>query len=218
MTTPWWPFPALRLTTPRVELRIPSYDDLAALSALAYDGIHDEQAMPFGVPWTDAPPAERARSTMQWHWKALSELSADAWSLPLAVVEDGVVVGTQEIRATKFAVCREVHTGSWLGRAHQGRGIGTQMRAAVLHLAFAELGALWAVTTAFDDNVASTGVTRRLGYEPDGWDVAERRGMPARQLRYRLSRDRWAAQERIPVEVSGLDACRPLLGADWTDD
>ena len=68
MTAPWWPFHDLRLRTERLELRIPSYDDLVALAALAYDGVHDENEMPFGVPWTDAPPLERARATMQWHW------------------------------------------------------------------------------------------------------------------------------------------------------
>jgi len=214
----FWPLHDLRVRTERLELRIPSYDDLIALGTLAYDGIHDPEEMPFGVPWTDAPPAERARATMQWHWKTLSEISADQWSLPFVVVEDGAVVGMQEARAEKFAVRREVHTGSWLGRVHQGRGIGTQMRAAVLHLAFAELGAEWATTTAFEDNAASNGVTRRLGYDLVGWEIAERRGKPARQNLYRLGREQWAAQERIPVEVTGVEECRPLLGADWTGD
>src|SRR3954447_10095643 len=218
MAQEWWPFSALRLTTPRVELRFATYGDLLALAQLAFDGIHDEAEMPFGVPWTDAPPEERARATMQWQWKNLSEISADHWVLPFAVLEGDTVVGVQEIQADKFTVCREVHTGSWLGRAHQGRGIGTEMRAAVLHLAFDELGAQWATTTAFEDNAASNGVTRRLGYELDGCEISERRGKPARQNRYRLSRERWEQQDRIQVEVTGVDACRPLLGADWSGD
>ena len=44
------------------------------------------------------------------------------------MVRDGVVVGTQGIGGRDFAVLREVHTGSWLGRRYQGQGIGTQMR------------------------------------------------------------------------------------------
>jgi RimJ/RimL family protein N-acetyltransferase len=218
MTTPWWPIPSLRLVTSRVELRIPSYDDLVALAALAFDGIHDPEQMPFGVPWTDAPPQERARSTMQWHWKAWSSLGPDDWHLPFVVVQDGRVVGTQELAAQHFAVRREVSTGSWLGRVHQGQGIGTHMRAAVLHLAFAGLGAEWATTAAYDDNAASNGVTRRLGYVADGVEVANRRGRPARLLRYRLARDEWERQERITVEVVGVEACWPLLGADCRSD
>jgi hypothetical protein len=52
------------------------------------------------------------------------------------VLSGGVVVGSQGIGGRDFAVLREVHTGSWLGLRYQGQGIGTQMRAAVLHLAF----------------------------------------------------------------------------------
>ena len=36
---------------------------------------------------------------------------------------------------------RTVGTGSWLGRPYQGRGIGKEMRGAVLALAFDGLGA-----------------------------------------------------------------------------
>ena len=214
----FWPLGDLVLRTGRLEMRLPSFGQLGELAQLAFDGVHDPAVMPFGVPWTDVAPAERARATMQWHWKALSEITAEHWALPFVVLEDGVVVGMQEIKGEKFAVCREVHTGSWLGLAHQGRGIGTQMRAAVLHLAFAELGAQWATTTAFEDNAASNGVTRRLGYEPDGCEISERRRKPAKQNRYRLSRERWATQERVRVEVTGVQACRALLGADWSSD
>ena len=199
-------------------LKFASLEELGQLAQLAYEGVHEPSVMPFGVPWTDAPPAERARATMQWQWGQWAAISPENWALPFVVLEGGVVVGMQEIKAEKFAVCREVHTGSWLGREHQGRGIGTQMRAAVLHLAFAELGAQWATTTAFEDNGPSNGVTRRLGYEPDGHEISERRGKPATQNRYRLSRERWAARERIEVEVTGVEACRPLLGADWTGE
>lgn len=74
---------------------------------------------------------------------------------------------------------REVHTGSWLGRRYQGQGIGTQMRAAVLHLALDGLGAQRAVSAAFEDNPASLGVSRKLGYRDDGieWHVV--RGPPS---------------------------------------
>ena len=66
------------------------------------------------------------------------------------------------------------------------------------------------------DNAASNGVTRRLGYEPDGVEIDERRGKSARLLRYRLSRERWEQQERQAVEVEGVEPCLPLLGASAT--
>ena len=42
-----WPFAALRVTTPRLELRYPDDDDLVALAHLAAEGIHDPASMPF---------------------------------------------------------------------------------------------------------------------------------------------------------------------------
>src|SRR5258708_4778253 len=100
-------------------------------------------------------------------------------ALELAVIRDGVVVGIQGIGGRDFAVLREVHTGSWLGRRYQRQGIGTQMRAAVLHLAFEGLGAKSAVSAAFEDNPASLGVSRKLGYRDGGIEWHLVRGRPA---------------------------------------
>jgi RimJ/RimL family protein N-acetyltransferase len=158
----WWPIQRLRLTTPRLELRVPSYDDLLALGDVAAAGIHDPATMPFDTPWTDVSPAERARATIQWHWRA----------------------------------------------------VGTEMRAAVLHLGFAGLRARSATSAAFTDNPASNGVSRRLGYELDGTDTRERRGEAAVQNRYRLTRDQWFAHATVPVEIHGLgNDVLELLGA-----
>ncbi len=76
-------------------------------------------------------------------------------------------------------------TGSWLGRRYQGRGIGTQMRAAVLHLAFGGLGAQQAVSAAFEDNPASLRVSRKLGCRDDGIEWHLVRGRPALTRRLR---------------------------------
>ena len=150
-----FPLLGLRLTTPRLELRLPSAEDLGALADLAARGVHDPDVMPFSVPWTDQPPAEVALSVIQHHWRKLGSWSPRDWSLNLSVFHDGVVVGLQSIGARDLAITREVHTGSWLGQPHQGQGIGTEMRAAVLHLAFDGLGAQEAISTAFERNAAS---------------------------------------------------------------
>ncbi len=207
-----WPLFDLTLRTPRLELRLPTDSDLAALADLAAAGVHDPVEMPFLVPWTDTDPDQRARNVLQWHWRCRGELTADNWRLEFAVFEAGRCVGTQGLHAEDFRRRRTVTTGSWVGLAHQGRGIGTGMRAAVLHLAFAGLGAERAETEAFEDNAASLVVTRRLGYEPSGDAVLLRRGQPARCLRFRLSREQWAPGRRDDVTIDGLDPCLPLLG------
>jgi RimJ/RimL family protein N-acetyltransferase len=202
----------LRLRTPALELRLPSAADLDALADLAARGVHDPGVQPFTVAWTDASPEERARGTLQYHWSRWGSWTPSNWVLELVTVRDGVVVGTQGIGGRDFAVLREVSTGSWLGLQYQGQGIGTQMRAAVLHLAFEGLGAEYAVSSAFEDNAASLGVSRKLGYRDDGIELHVVRGRRAVARRLRMTRADWEASRSVPVEIHGLRPCLPHFG------
>jgi len=209
----WWPLFDLRIRTPRLELRLPTDDDLEDVVALVAGGIHDPDEMPFSFPWTQHDPPDLQRFALQYHWRVRAETTPEQWALPFSVFEDGQMIGQQDIAADGFARRRVVGTGSWLGRAFQGRGAGREMRAAVLHLAFAALGAERAETEAFVDNPASLGVTRSLGYRPNGESIYDRQGKPVRMLRFVLTRAAWEENRRDDIEVSGLDPCRPLLGA-----
>jgi RimJ/RimL family protein N-acetyltransferase len=202
----------LRLRTPALELRWPRPGDLDALADLAALGVHDPDVQPFTAAWTDVPPDERARSTMQYHWSRWASWTPSDWTLEFAVISDGEVAGTQGLGGRDFAVLREVHTGSWLGRRYQGHGIGTQMRAAVLHLAFEGLGAQHAASGAFEHNAASLGVSRKLGYRDDGIERHAVRGHPAVLQRLRLTRADWQAARSVPVEIRGLEPCLPFFG------
>lgn len=210
-----WPLYSLRLRTGNLELRFPNEADLAALAAVAVDGIHDPATMPFSVPWSDVAPDLRARSVLQWNWKMRAEWDPAAWHLPLVTLRDGCVVGTQGMQSSKFAVTRTVETGSWLGRRHQGAGVGTAMRRAVLHLAFAGLGAAVARSGAFSDNATSLRVSEKLGYVPDGSETLERRGQSATITRLILTRARWEEMSATwpDVTVEGLDAALWMFGA-----
>ena len=212
MSTDHWPLSGLRLTTPRLELRVPDQADLAALAEVAVAGVHDPGAMPFIVPWTDGTASEIARGVLQFHWRTWGEWSPAKWSLHFVTVLDGRVIGTQGLDARDFGVLREVGTGSWLGRAHHGQGLGAEMRAAVLDLAFTGLGAQWAVSEAFADNAASYGVSRKLGYTDDGIARHVVRGAAVVGRRLRLDRAGWAAARTVDVRIEGLEDCRPMFG------
>jgi RimJ/RimL family protein N-acetyltransferase len=207
----------LRLRTPALELRLPTAADLDALADLAADGVHAPDVQPFSVAWTDASPDERARGTLQYHWSRWASWTPSNWVLELVVLRDGVVVGTQGIGGREFAVLREVNTGSWLGRRYQRQGIGTQMRAAVLHLAFEGLGADYAVSSAFEDNAASLGVSRKLGYRDDGIELYVVRGHRAVSRRLRMTRADWEAARFVPVEIDRLEPCLPDFGLGRAD-
>ena len=103
--------------------------------------------------------------------------------------------------------------GVYVDAASQGRGLGTEMRAAVLHLAFEGLGALRAESGAWHDNAPALGVSRNLGYEEngDGWRI--RGGRPDREVLLALTRERWERDRRDDIELVGLDPCLPFFGA-----
>jgi RimJ/RimL family protein N-acetyltransferase len=208
-----WPFSSLRLRTPRLELRLPDETDLAALAELAVAGVHPPDEMPFEVPWTDVSGDELRRRVLQYHWFMRGKLEPDDWVLNFVVVRDGAVVGSQGLEAARFSVSRTVSTGSWVGRAHQGDGVGREMRAAVLHLAFAGLRAERAESAAFTDNPASSAVSRSLGYAEDGTQVKVVQDRARVSVRYLMTRAAWEASPRVAVAIDGLEPCLPLLGA-----
>jgi RimJ/RimL family protein N-acetyltransferase len=207
-----WPLFGLVLRTSRLELRLPGLDRLAELADLAASGVHDPARQPFVAEWTDRPADEVVRGLVQFHWAAWGAWRPDNWSLNLVAIADGRVIGTQSLDGRDFAVLREAGTGSWIGRRHQGQGLGTEMRAAVLELAFTGLGARFVTSEAFADNHASYAVSRKLGYTDDGVAHHVVRGEPVVGRRLRLDRDAWAAARTVPVTIEGLDPARPLFG------
>jgi RimJ/RimL family protein N-acetyltransferase len=211
-----WPLRELVLRTPRLELRPDDDEGLRELAEVAYGGIHPPEVMPFSEPWTDAQPEYLGRGTLQYHWRVRAALAPGSWSVNFLVRSAGRVVGEQTLMADGFAIGREVRTGSWLGRRFQGRGYGTEMRAAVLGLAFDHLGARTARSGAFADNAASLAVSVKLGYQPDGVATHVVRDQRVTELRMLLSAEQFAAR-RPPwrLEVAGLTGCLRLLGVDW---
>ncbi len=206
-----WPLRHLVLRTPRLELRPDDDEGLRELVEEAHHGVHPPDRMPFLVPWTDADPRELGRRTLQYFWETRSHLAPENWTINFLVRSEGRVIGTQGLIGRDFRIVREAETGSWIGLRHQGRGIGTEMRAAVLAFAFDHLGAVRARSAAFADNAASHRVSAKLGYRPDGSTWVARRGRPAEDVRLVLApadfvRPGWTLQ------VEGVGPCRELLG------
>lgn len=202
--------------TSRLELRPAREAEMDALVRIASRGVHDPDTMPFEVPWTDTPSPQRERETYAFILGSWAGISPEAWRLPFAVCVEGAVIGMQDLAAPRWREQRVAVTGSWLGRDYQGAGFGTEMRAAVLHLAMGHLGAQRVESAAFDDNVASMSVSRRLGYREVGERLMDRRGTQARQLCFAIDRSDWegSAAASIAVEVQGVDdAVLDQLGA-----
>jgi len=211
-----WPLYALRITTGDLELRYPTEAELPEFVEVIENRIHPEGEMPFGIAWTDEPTARRNVASYQWWMGSRGRWSVDEWFVTLGVWERGRAIGFQDLRAERFPVLRTVSTGSWLGQAFQGRGVGKLMRQAILTLAFDHLGADVAETEAFLDNPASNRVSLAVGYEPNGFGRLAPRGVPRETQKFRLTRDGWRSRPRPPVTVEGLDEARHLFGLPET--
>ena len=198
----------LRLVTPRLVLRLPTEDELDRLFAVAEAGIHPPEEMPFAVAWTDDLHYEEFVAFHRAFWTGWTP---EKWTCNFLTFLDGEPIGTQGLSAEDLAAKREVSTDSWIGTAFQGKGYGTEQRAAVLELAFRELGASAATSGALVHNIASQKVSEKLGYAVTGMSELAPRGEPVPHYDYRLEAADWRSP--IPVEIVGLASCLPLFGA-----
>ena len=186
------PLTRLRLRTPRLELRLPTRAEARRLFEVAEAGIHDPGVMPFEVPWTDS--LDEADFVAH-----VTASTAD--SIRFTAFLDGVPIGVQALDLGPGGAS----TGSWLGAAYQARGLGTEMRAAVLTYAFEVRNVAVARSGAIAGNPQSLGVSRKLGYEVVGTHVVSPRGEPLEHTDVELRRERF----RSPVPVT-VDGVRPL--------
>ncbi len=203
------PLFGLRLRTPRLELRLPTDAELIELYELAAAGIHPPEEMPFGVAWTDDLTRELF---LAYHRSLRESWTPESWKIDLGTWVGGTLAGVQGISADAYAENRTIATGSWLGSRFQGQGVGTEMRAAVIELAFGKLGAVAVTSSAFEANAASRRVSAKLGYSVVGHDTMSPRGVPEPHLLLRLDCTEWSGAPFL-VEVEGVTPCLPLFGA-----
>ncbi len=202
------PLTRLRIRTPRLELRLPTVAELRRLYGVAAAGIHGPAEMPFEVAWTDSLEEE---SFIAHHRTKLAASAPADWSVPFVAFHDSEPIGVQELRGSHFGDRRTVDTGSWLGAAWQRQGLGTEMRAAVLSLAFDGLGAELATSGAIQGNPGSLGVSQKLGYEQVGAHTVSPRGVAVEHADLELTRARFRSP--VPVEIEGLEGLLPHFGA-----
>jgi RimJ/RimL family protein N-acetyltransferase len=149
----------------------------------------------------------------QEYWRSYGTWTTQAWRFHLALRRDGELLGLQELEGNKFPTLRTVDTSSWLVESARGAGIGKVMRRAVLALAFDHLGAQAAITSAWHDNHASLGVSRSLGYRPNGESFLARGDRVDTLVHLRMTLDDWRSAGGAPdVTATGVPEALPLFG------
>lgn len=204
---------SVEVSTPSLSLVGATDQRLEALFPIVRDGLVVGDELPFDDPIShyEESPA-REWKWLRGVWRARSRVEPGFWRLPLVVEVDGHPVGMQDLIAPEFADLGGVTTFSWLAPAARGRGLGKEMRAAVLQLAFDGFGAREATSDAFIDNEPSNAVSRALGYQPNGFTWATRRGQPAKLQRWVLDRADWEPVRRTDITLSGVEECRQVFG------
>lgn len=210
-----WPLFDLAVETPALRLEYATDAYLEKLADFRDGRVVQQGEEPFDGDSTfyDESPSAKSKALLG-EWGARSRTSPQWWHLSFAVLIDSELVGQQNITADNFPVLRTVNSFSYLDRRRRGEGIGKEMRSAVLHLAFAGLGALRAESDAFADNHASAAVSRSLGYERNGTLFAARPSGRAVMHRYLLTRERWDEVRRHDIHISGLAECLPILAIE----
>lgn len=212
MAHPYWPLFDLRLRTGDLELRPMTEGDQPLLADLLPD---DLELDPSATTYEVEPRTGRGVVIHQTYWRAYGTWSPAHWRLNFVVLSAGRLVGAQELEGADFPLLRTVDTSSFLVADARGLGIGKAMRSAVLALAFEGLAADAAITSAWHDNAGSLGVSRSLGYQPNGVQLHAREGDGDPRdvmVHLRMTRDDWFGRARPTVEISGLGPCLPLFG------
>lgn len=208
-----YPLLDVRVSTPRLEPRGATDELLDQLAEVVRAGKTHADPAPYDDPisFYEPDPGPRVAKWRRAIWRGRGKVEADAWRLYFVVVVDGEPVGMQDLIGMSFSTFGTVTTFSWLSSDHRGRGLGREMREAVLHLAFDGLGAKEATSDAFVDNQGSHAISRGLGYEPNGSDWATRQGEPTPLNRWRLTRHIWKQHRRVNIRLHNVEACRAFL-------
>ena len=205
-----WPPYGVSLIEGDMKMTVITDEDIPGLVDLALGGIHEPDRMPFATPWTAVEPELLPANMVRYYSSVRANFIPERFELHFAVRIGGGLVGTQGLHTSDFAVTRTGETGSWLGRAFQGRGIGTRMRRAICALAFDHLGAVELTSSAFLDNAASLAVSAKLGYRPNGL-VRMVRGEGEVIVNQRLVLTPETFVRRRPIEVTGAEELRAFL-------
>ena len=210
MTDARWPLLDLRLTTGDLVLTPLVEADLAEVVRVMPA---DLELNPAATRFAVDEPMHRGLVVQQEYWRSYGTWTPQAWRFHLAVRRGGELLGLQELEGEDFPTLRTVDTSSWLVAPVRGTGVGKAMRRAVLALAFDHLGAQAAITSAWHDNYASLGVSRSLGYRPNGESFLARDDGVDTLVHLRMTVDDWRAAGGAPdVTVTGVRPALPLFG------
>lgn len=202
-----FPVMGLSIRTDRVELRLPTDKEI---DTLAHKNISevltpDTQHF-FRHTWNTLPSPELERQFIQHNWHTRASWQPDDWTLGMFVFLDNDPIGVIDITGREFSRSRTVVSGSWILPEYRGKGLGREIRAAIIGFAFSKLEAAECRSAADPDNVPSNKVSLSLGYVQDGTESVFG---PSDGNRYLLTRANW--KDDVEIQVAGFEECKDMF-------
>lgn len=172
-----------RIETARLVLRRPTEIDLDDIVAEVNDFAVVRMLARVPYPYARAD----AEDFLAWSQTSRNDLN-------LVVEEDGAVIGC--ISLYDISSAREF--GYWLGKAHWGRGLGTEAARAFLGFCFDGLGVDTIHSGAFIDNPTSLRLQEKLGFKRTGMthQISMARGVEVEHIDTVLTRARFDGATR----------------------
>jgi RimJ/RimL family protein N-acetyltransferase len=207
---------ALEISSGPLSLHGLRAEDISVVTDLAVAGIHSADFLPFLIPWTEGSPDEVRLGAARFYWECFASFTPQRWHLNLVARWHGEVVGMQDVFArTDFRKTRAVETGSWLGLAFQGRGVGTLMRQLVCTFCFDYLGAELMHSAYIEGNAQAAAVSRKVGYVDNGrYRLEDPKSSGYRWEQQLLLTPQALTRPAFAVQVRGLQPFLRQLGLD----
>lgn len=144
----------------RVQLRVPTEEDVDGLAELADD--------PEVARWTFVPePYLRSDAESFVRQARMKIRTEEAYLMAIERLDDGVVVGTFALdRVDRWA--RRADVGYWLGEPYRGQGLASEALELALSIAFGDLDLIRVQARVFPGNEASIRLLERHGFEREG--------------------------------------------------
>lgn len=211
-----WPPFGLEITAhngrEEITLRAMRDEDILAIADVTPADIFGSEIPEHAFGWL----FDAHNNPAQFRWAHRAQMSPAHWSLDLAIVHKGQVIGSVDMRANDFPANRSIETGSWIYYSLQGQGLGTLVRHAIAQTGFNHFGAAKLTTAWASSNKASAAVSANLGYATIAATTVEGLGPDnhtAPGERAELLRQNYQHPDNLHVTVDGVSpALEKLLG------
>jgi RimJ/RimL family protein N-acetyltransferase len=196
--------PPYRIVTPRTVVRCYNPADAEALHAAIAESLDHLRAM---LPWAHAEP-QSLDWRIDWLRSARAKFDRDEdYGYGIFSPDESRILGAMGLHTRIGPDALEI--GYWIHAREAGKGIATEVAAALTRVAFELCGVRWMRIRCDVDNLASAAVPRKLGYTHEATLRGRRlteTGASRDLMEWSLFREDYPATAAALAELQAFDA------------